>query len=942
MTPQQWRLVEDLFHEIQEVPLDERTSWLDERAPDPQVRKELELMVRAVDTAPPGGLENVIVGEMQALMGAGRDAIPLIGTKVGPYRLTKLLGQGGMGSVFEAVRSDEQFDQQHVAIKIIKPSLARDGAFLQRFKLERQILAKLDHPGIARLIDGGQTKDGVPYFVLEFVDGLHLLDFCDRHRLGLKERLIMVARICEAVHYAHSNGVIHRDIKPGNILVTMMGQPKLLDFGIAKIQTPDEVSSDTALTVAGNRPFTPHWASPEQVRGEKLTPASDVYSLGAVAYELLTGERPHHITTMSQGAIERAVCNTDTVKPSVAAKKAGKTTSWRTDISNEVDSIILTAMHKDPARRYPTAGDFAADIGRYLSGHAITAKGDSTLFRFSKRIRRNPAAWALAAVALLSIAGLVWTLLAREQTPNFDFQQVTSAPAEETHPSLLPDGSAMVYSMKAADGRSHIQLRTFRDSRSVDLSPQREEDDSQPAVSANGQQIVFRSERDGGGLFIKSLQSPGAPARKIAATGYDPAWSPDGSRIIYATEAIRTPDVRSQMNSQLWLIDVKSGQASRVESVEDGVQPAWSPDSRRLVYWSTVAGRRDLFAIEATTTIGATPVRITDDTFLDWSPVWSPDGRYIYFSSDRGGSMGLWRVRVSADGTPQRPPQPVNAPGSYVGEISFASKTGEFAFVQRSVTSTLYETAVDQPNPRFLRERANNPDISPDGKQIVYQDTPGKQEDLFLMSVDGQDARRLTNDSHRDRHPRWSPDGKKILFYSNRSGRYELWTIDVASGTLEQVTHTNGPSVLYGVWSPDGKQILYNDLGPNPPYLVANPPVMFPFLDKKSYSITAWSRDGKWMAGFGRLTGLIAYEPGNKQFRQLAPSGRDPVFFPDNKTVAYTDRSEIWTVTLDGKRKRILDAAPNEIGRQISLSADGRKLYYTVVVAAADIWVGSE
>ncbi len=945
MTPDQWRLAEDLFHQAQELPSGERSAWLDEHASaDPMVRGELDAMLRAMDTGPPpGALEEVIFGQMHELMRTNKREINAqIGSRIGAYRLSKVLGQGGMGSVFEAVRADQEFDQR-VAIKIIKHGLVRESAFLKRFKLERQILAKLEHPGIARLIDGGHTADGIPYFVMEFVNGHHLLEYCERNGLGLTERLNLVQRVCETVEYAHSLGIIHRDIKPSNILVTDMGHPKLLDFGIAKMQhlEPGEMTDDTALTIAGVRPFTPHYASPEQIRAETLTPASDVYSLGAVLYELLTGERPHRFTTMTQEAIENAVCKTEAVKPSVAIRQTGRSTGWRSNISQDLDNIVLTALRKDPQRRYATAGEFAADIGRFLDGRPVLARGESTLFRITSRLRRNPAVWALGAVAGLALAALAWTLLSRDPHVTFDFQQITSSPGEEIHPSLLPDGSGVVYASRTATGRSNLFLERFPNSAPVRLSDS-SQDDSQPAVSPDGKRVAFRSERDGGGLFLLTLANYASAPEKISATGFDPAWSPDGKRIVYATEGIRTPDTRSQMNSHLWILDVDARTpATRVEAVDDGVQPSWSPDSKRLVYWTTTGGRRDIFTIDANRR--EKPVRVTDDAFIDWSPAWSPDGKYIYFSSDRAGSMNLWRVRVSSSGAPQRPPQPVSAPGSYQGEIHFAANSAKFAYVQRSVTSTLYETPLDNPSPRFLRERANNPDVSPDGRFIVYQDTAGKQEDLFIMGVDGQESRRLTNDVFRDRHPRWSPDGKKILFYSNRAGRYDLWTIDAASGALEQLTHTKGPSVLYGAWSPDGKQVLYNDLGSNPPYLMANPqPQMLPFFEgDKSYSITGWSPNGRWLAGFGRNIGVIAYELQTKRFVKLAPQGRDPVWFPGSNTVAYTTSSEIHTVTLDGKSRRILDATPNEIGRQISLSADGKKLYYTVVVAAADIWIGT-
>jgi len=954
MTSDQWRLVEELFHQIQEIPEAGRAEWLHGQTQDPQVRSELLAMLEAAGEP----LEEVILGQMEQLMRRSnrRDIDSQIGTRVGPWRLKRVLGQGGMGSVFEAVRADGGFEQR-AAIKIIKPGLVRESAFLERFKLERQILAKLEHPGIARLIDGGRTSDGVPYFVMEYVDGFHLLDYCDRHHLGIRERVTLGQQVCEAVGYAHRQGVIHRDLKPSNILVTAEGRPKLLDFGIAKMQEAGGDASDTALTLAGTRPYTPHYASPEQVRAETLTPASDVYSLGAILYELITGQRPHRITTLTQDAIERAVCEAEAVRPSLTLKHQ---TGGGSAIPVELDNIVLTALRKEPGKRFASAVELAQDLERFLDGKPVVARAEGTADRVLRRLRRNPAAWGVAAAALCIIAALSWMLLRQRQAADapqdWDFQQLTSMPGEESHPSLLPDGSGVVYAGRGPGGKTNIFLLQAGQSRPENLSlagcpANRECEDQQPALSPDGKSIAFHFE---GGLYV--MEKNGANRRLVAPDpAFDPAWSPDSRSLVYATEAIRTPELRAQQASLLFVTS-PDGTSSprRLNNVEDGVQPVWSPAGDRIAYWSTIAGRRDLFTIDTGGT--AQPVRLTDDNFLEWSPAWSPDGRFLYFSSDRGGSMSLWRMPFVSGRALS--PEPVGAPsGAYSGQIRFAGLSpNRFVYTQRSTTSTLYELPLTGPgggSPRFLRERANNPDVSPDGRRVVYQDTSGKNEDLFVMSVDGQDSQRLTNDAHRDRHPRWSPDGRKVLFYSNRSGRYELWTIEPDSaGTprLEQVTTTTGPSVLYGAWSPDGSTVLYNDLGPNPPYLLdlrlqPRPPArMLPYFEGgKSYSVTAWSKDGRWMAGFGRGIGLLAFEVAAQRIVPLAPSGRDPVWFPDNTTVAYTDGGRILTTNLKNGRlpRTLVDASPNEIGRQISLTPDGKKLYYTVVVNASDVWTGA-
>lgn len=248
------------------------------------------------------------------------DSEPLIkkfkGKKIGKYRLTELLGEGGMGAVFLADRADGEFEQQ-VAVKLLKQGFVSETA-LSRFVSERNILARLNHPLIAQLHDGGTTKDGIPFLIMEYVEGLPLVDYCHEKKLGLNQRLEIFQKICSAVQYAHQHLVIHRDLKPSNILVTEDGTPKLLDFGISKLVSPDE---DNIQTETELRALTPAYASPEQIRGEPISTASDIYSLGVILYELLTGKRPYDTDSKSYGKIVEIICESEPVRPSVAANQ---------------------------------------------------------------------------------------------------------------------------------------------------------------------------------------------------------------------------------------------------------------------------------------------------------------------------------------------------------------------------------------------------------------------------------------------------------------------------------------------------------------------------------------------------------------------------------------------------------------------------------------------
>jgi serine/threonine protein kinase len=279
----------------------------------------------------------------------------VIGRRIGQYRVTGVIGTGGTGTIYRAVRDDHEY-QKEVAIKVVKRGMDLD-AVLFRFRRERQILARLEHPNIARLIDGGLTEDGQPYFVMEFVEGRPLTDYCADK--PLKDRLHLFRQACAGVQYAHQNLIVHRDLKPANILATKDGTAKLLDFGLAKALSPDEAPQQTFTMV---RTLTPDYASPEQVRGEVTTTASDIYSLGAVLYELVSGQRAHQFKNRTTAEVERVICMTD--PPPLAG---------------ELGNIVQMAMHKEPQRRYATLEQLSEDVRRYLDGLPVLARKDTVL-----------------------------------------------------------------------------------------------------------------------------------------------------------------------------------------------------------------------------------------------------------------------------------------------------------------------------------------------------------------------------------------------------------------------------------------------------------------------------------------------------------------------------------------------------------------------------------
>jgi serine/threonine protein kinase/tetratricopeptide (TPR) repeat protein len=397
------RRLRELFDGAMDLPTAERSAWLArETQGDDALRSEVESLITISETA-----EARLEAGAAAFMEADDSDASLEGQRLGAYHVRQRVGVGGMGAVYEAVRADDQYHQR-VAIKVVQRGLASDISLL-RFRRERQILANLAHPNIATLLDGGVTSDGRPFLVMEYVEGEPITRWCDARRLGVRDRIALVIQVCAAAAHAHKNLVVHRDVKPANILVTPDGTVKLLDFGIAKLITSDGGDDGMPATRAEARAFTPEYASPEQINGNALNTASDVYSLGVVLFELLAGRRPFVIRGTSE--LAHAVLNADVPPPSTvvtddAATDRGDTDATRLSrrLRGELDLIALTALRREPERRYASVDALADDLRRYLDGFPISARRDSRRYRLAKFVRRNRAMVAVGAIAVVAVA----------------------------------------------------------------------------------------------------------------------------------------------------------------------------------------------------------------------------------------------------------------------------------------------------------------------------------------------------------------------------------------------------------------------------------------------------------------------------------------------------------------------------------------------------------
>ncbi len=442
MTPERWKQIRAVYEQAEPLSAAERNQYLSQScAGDPELRLEVESLLKAQSQA---GSEFMGRPAADLMDPSGNSAATLsrIGRRIGPYEIVAEIGQGGMGEVYRAVRIDGQFDQQ-VAIKLVRVGMG--SAFVvERFLHERQILATLNHPNIARLLDGGTTDEGMPYFVMELIEGDRIDSYCQTQKLSVTERLRLFLRVCAAVEYAHQRLVIHRDIKPSNILVTSDGIPKLLDFGIAKLLDP---SVDAETTMA--RPMTLEYASPEQIRGELITTATDVYSLGIVLYQLLTGRSPYRTAPRTPHQWSQAITQTEVQRPSGAVlsplpgeDRASSSTApatyahgilsereptparLRRRLAGDIDSILLKALRKEPALRYGSVQQFAEDITRHLNGLPVTSTRGSWNYTARKFVARHRT--GVAAVALVMVA-LVGGVVATERQARIARQQRAKA-----------------------------------------------------------------------------------------------------------------------------------------------------------------------------------------------------------------------------------------------------------------------------------------------------------------------------------------------------------------------------------------------------------------------------------------------------------------------------------------------------------------------------------
>jgi TolB protein len=457
------------------------------------------------------------------------------------------------------------------------------------------------------------------------------------------------------------------------------------------------------------------------------------------------------------------------------------------------------------------------------------------------------------------------------------------------------------------------------------------------------------------------MGATGESVRRVSEFGYNPTWSPDGREVAFATEEIT--NFRSRYShSELWIADVATGAMRRIDC-GDAVQPAWSPDGDRIAYWGVRGGQRDLYTVAVT---DGEPIAVTEDAFMDWSPAWSPDGGYLYFLSDRGGTMNLWRVRIDqASGRGASEPEPITVPTRQAAQLSISRATGHIAYVDTSETWNIQRVRFDAASeavgePEWLTRGDNvlsAPFPSPDGKWLSYFSSL-PHDDIVVMRLDGSEVRQLTNDLAKDRCPSWSPDSDRIAFYSNRSGRTEVWTVQLDGRGLAQLTRTDewvGSEgvFVYPLWSPDGARMsVYGvgcasailELDDNEQAIEHRPLPRLPKTND-SFQPTSWASSGEKLAGHARLSsgaamGVWIYSIREKSYMNLTDGGEFPRWLADDRRLIYRHDDRLLLVdSTTGAQRELLSFSSGSIGSRFQVSADNRWIYFTRSESESNIWL---
>jgi serine/threonine protein kinase/Tol biopolymer transport system component len=899
--------------------------------------------------------------------GARRASGLQIGARVGPYQLIRPLGGGGMAQVWLARRADGAFKRE-VALKL--PTLDHlRGDLGQRFARERDILASLEHPHIARLYDAGVDPDGLSYLSMEYVEGSHLTEWCDTHRLGIRARLELFLQMLSAVQYAHEKQVIHRDLKPSNVLVTESGQVRLLDFGVAKLLEPDEPQL-TALTDLHGRALTPDYASPELLRGEPVDARSDIYSLGVLLYELLTGVRPYRLrNAASIGLLEHAITAVEVKKPStqleaqaVAARgTVPEKLAWQ--LRGDLDAIALKALAKEPAQRYPSVAALGEDLRRHLQARPVEALPARFADRLWKFVRRNRTVVGVTATAVAAVGAAIALLVVRqpresplwlEPLAGASVVRLTDLSGTEQAAAVSRDGRFAAF-LADRDGHLDVWLTQIGTNRYRNLTEGKLQQLRNPEIrtidfSPDGSLVAFWT-RVGDGSRARDINIMAAPTAGGAVQPYLPEvaefdWSPDGQRVVFHTTATGDP---------LFVRAANGSTAQQIYVAAPGIHShflTWSPDGKFIYFargdppsadWDIWRLRPSGTGLERLTSHHA---RVTYPVFLDARTL-------LYLATDADGS-GPWLYVL--DVALKRSRRVSFGLERYTSLAASADRTRLVATVADSHSDLWRVTAGSGAPPRGAAERlasisrsGSAPRFGPD--YIAYVSSDGARRGIWKYA--NGTATELWGDATVDRvgAPSIAPDGRRIAFTVEKGGATQLYAVDSDGQNARAVTKT---LALRGTpaWAPDSQSILVAIVSDGEPRLARIPlDGTAPQSIVSDYSVDpVWSPDGKYFVYTGAQVATIfplrAAAPDGRPYNMpgliLTIGARRIAFARNSGSLVFLrgaiDRKDLWQLDPQtGTERQLTDLPASFVIGDFDVAPDGTEIVFERVQESSSV-----
>ena len=881
----------------------------------------------------------------------------MIGKTISHYKIIEKLGGGGMGVVYKA--KDLKLDR-FVALKFLPPHISVDEEEKERFIQEAKAASALDHANICTIheideiaIEGQDQM----FIVMAYYQGETLRNKIKdqirqeggpAHRRGLriKEAIDIAVQIAQGLEKAHKKGIVHRDIKPANIFLTKDGMVKILDFGLAKL------GNQTKLTKKGTTLGTVAYMSPEQARGEKVDHRTDIWSLGVVLYEMLTGELPF------KGEYEQAVIY------SILNEKPKPLTTLISGLPEILESIVYKTLIKNPNGRYQSAYDMLFDLMNLKNGQALEKVTIKKHLKMSKSL-----VGIIPVVLSFILLGIGYILFRPGDVKSFQIRYtspLTISPGLEQDPAWSPEGTRIAYTSDES-GNMDVWIRQIAAGQKINLTKDYIGYDGKPAWSPDGEWIVFVSERDGGGLFKISALG-GIPKRVVSFTfaptisyiGSIPkvCWSPDGTELAYASAG------------SLYTISSAGGTPVNIPLPPKGLivgyaEPNWSPKGDRLVCTGFVGPGIATSQIWSVKRDGSDPIEITHGETFDKNPIWAPDNEHIFFISDRGGIYDIWWTPVDDRGRPTDETKALTA-GVGVGTIALSKDGSKLAYAKLVESTNIWSIpvipdctlTVDQA--KRITDDNNYIELlscSPDGKWIAFDSNRSGNVDIWIMRIDGTELRQLTTHPAHDWGPNWSPDGKMLAFHSLRNGNRDLFMMPVAGGAVKSLTNHPEQDFLPR-WSPDGEKILFfSSRSGNLDVWIFNnineEPIQLTFHEAQDNN-PIWSPDGSKIAFGSRRTGtgeIYIMSSEGRDLQQLTQVGWlaiSPYFWSaDGETIyAYgkggpgDQGSNFWVVSpKNGTVKPLLNLTAKITEPAHCITGDGERVYFPLWECTGDIWM---